>query len=85
MQSQIIEASIQPQGQVTHDPPTDMSFDPPGVPANLGNMSGVQVDWNMQDLVWNHLPWDWDLVDDLLVDGGTKGKERCGQNGDGQV
>ena len=23
----------------------------------------------MQDLVWNNLPWDWDLVDDLLVDG----------------
>jgi len=20
-------------------------------------------------LVWNNLPWDWDLVDDLLVDG----------------
>jgi len=23
----------------------------------------------MQDLVWNNLPWDWDLVDCLLVDG----------------
>ena len=39
--------------------------------ATVENQRGqaTQVDWNMQDLVWNNLPWDWDLVDGLLVDG----------------
>jgi hypothetical protein len=34
-------------------------------PTTQGNV----VDWDMQDLVWSNLPWDWNLMDDLLVNG----------------
>lgn len=30
---------------------------------------GNGVDWDMQDLVWSNLPWDWNLMDDTLVEG----------------
>ena len=47
-----------------------------------GQVPAAQVDWNMQDLVWNNLPWDWDLVDGLLDDGVGEGttRERSGVN-----
>jgi hypothetical protein len=74
------------------DPPTNLSFQPTP-PAPAGHFAG-SVDWNMQDLVWNNLPWDWDLVDDLLVDplaarsgnggaGGSRGRESRGEGGTG--
>ena len=78
MHTQIIEASTatsnantQPQTPELRDPPTNLSFQPtpPVGPVGVGHVAAGAVDWNMQDLVWNNLPWDWDLVDDLLVDG----------------
>jgi len=69
MHAQIIEAST---SAATTSPaevrglPIGVNFQPTSPPPLQG--AGA-VDWNMQDLVWNNLPWDWDLVDDLLVDG----------------
>lgn len=30
---------------------------------------GNVLDWDMQDLVWSNLPWDWNVMDDSLMDG----------------
>ena len=24
-------------------------------------------DWNMEDIVWSNMPWDWNLVDEFLM------------------
>jgi len=60
--------------------------EPKGATQEGGQFPVAQVDWNMQDLVWNNLPWDWDLVDGLLVDGmgeGTTGERDQVQNNKG--
>ena len=58
--------------EVNPDPPlqpTSPSFDPLSAPSNFGALPAPQVDRNMQDLMWSNLPWDWNLMDDLLVEG----------------
>jgi hypothetical protein len=45
------------------DPP----YDPLSAPGNIATKA--PGDWDMQELVWSNLPWDWNLMDDLLVDG----------------
>jgi hypothetical protein len=48
------------------DPPFDPMSDPtPGV---LGGGQNNVLDWDMQDLVWSNLPWDWNVMDDSLMD-----------------
>lgn len=41
----------------------------------------------MQDLVWSNLPWDWNLMDDTLVEGIADGGWGWGNvvQGDGQA
>jgi hypothetical protein len=82
MHTQIIEASSSGTSPEMHDPPTSMSFQPTP-PLGLGHAAAGAVDWNMQDLVWNNLPWDWDLVDDLLVDGRNNGADESKRSGRG--
>lgn len=39
----------------------------------------------MQDLVWSNLPWDWNLMDDTLVEGiGDEGGWGTVSQGEGQ-
>ena len=66
--------------EVQPDPalqPTSSHFDPLNASMNFNPFPAPQMDWNMQDLVWSNLPWDWNMIDDLLVegigDGVTKG------------
>jgi hypothetical protein len=54
----------------------NMQFDTKNLTTEYAHLLAAQVDWNMQDLVWNNLPWDWDLVDGLLVDGIGEGAAR---------
>ena len=49
--------------------PTNPS-DPLSAPTNFGAFPAPQLDWNMQDLVWSNLPWDWNFMDDLLLESG---------------
>lgn len=50
-------------------------FDPLSAPdAATAGFSAAQpnvIDWDMQDVVWGNLPWDWNVLDDLqgLADG----------------
>jgi hypothetical protein len=46
-------------------------FDPLSAPANVPGISGNSLDWDMQDLVWSTLPWDWNMMDDMFVEGIT--------------
>jgi hypothetical protein len=50
-------------------------------------LQGNGVDWDMQDLVWSNLAWDWNLMDDTLVEGIADGGWGWGNvaQGDGQV
>ena len=60
----ITPKEVKPEPPVqTADPP----YDPLSVPTNI--QSKGPGDWDMQELVWSNLPWDWNLMDDLLVDG----------------
>ena len=47
------------------------SFDHPSAQTN--NVGAVfqqnVVDWDMQDLVWSNLPWDWNFMNEMLVEG----------------
>lgn len=47
------------------------SFDHPS--AQMNNVSMVlqqnMMDWDMQDLVWSNLPWDWSFMNEMLVEG----------------
>ena len=85
MHAQIIEASN--SGATTspaevRDPPMGVAFQPTSPPPPPLQGAGA-VDWNMQDLVWNNLPWDWDLVDDLLVEGrNNNGMDEARRQGD---
>jgi hypothetical protein len=49
----------------------------------FSSMQGNVQDWDMQDLVWANLPWDWNLMDDLLVEFEQPVGER--ETGDSQV
>ena len=53
-----------------------VQFETKNTTTENGHLQAAQVDWNMRDLVWNSLPWDWDLVDGLLVDGMVEGVTR---------
>ena len=47
-------------------------FDPLGPPsANVESLptAGNAVDFDMQDLMWSNLPWDWNITDDYLSEG----------------
>jgi len=51
--------------------PITPTFDPLAAPLNTTAMyGGTQniIDWDMQDLVWSNLPWDFNLMDDSLMD-----------------
>lgn len=53
--------------------PTNPPFDPLSLPnGSFPSMQGNVLDWDMQDLVWANLPWDWNLMDDLLIEGVTE-------------
>ena len=77
------------------DPPLQPSdpqpFDPLSAPTNVGMFpagpSGNVMDWDMQDLVWSNLPWDWNLTDDMLAEELADREWGWGNvaQGDGQV
>ena len=48
---------------------------------------GNLVDWDMQDLVWSNLPWDWNLMDDTRIEGINEGGWGWGNvtQGEGQI
>jgi hypothetical protein len=65
-------------------------FDPlaaPDASAGFPAQQSGTVDWDMQDVVWGNLPWDWNVLDDLQGVGGADGAWGWGQGslGDGQV
>jgi len=45
------------------------------------------IDWDMQDVVWGNLPWDWNVLDDLqgLADGSAWGWGQTMLNNNGQI
>jgi hypothetical protein len=61
------------------DPPLEVNppFDPLSAPSNIGmypiSSQGNLVDWDMQDLVWSNLPWDWNLMGDTKTEGINEG------------
>jgi hypothetical protein len=74
--------------QVTNlNPP----FDPLSTPSNVGIFpSQGNGDWDMQDLVWSNLPWDFNLMDETaFMDGAGNqnwgGWEIPAQAGDAQI
>ena len=93
-----IVQDITPQSpEFKPDPPVQpvTPFDPLSAPINVGMFpagpQGNGVDWDVQGLVWSNLPWDWNLMDDTLVEGitavGTWGWGNAGQgnvNGSGE-
>jgi hypothetical protein len=59
------------KSNVTTQPITP-NFDPLAPPLTTpgvysGNQSNV-IEWDMQDLVWSNLPWDFTVTDDSLMD-----------------
>jgi hypothetical protein len=52
--------------------PTKPSSDSACGLTSFGAFPAPQVDWDMQDLAWSNLPWDWNLIDDLII-GGIEG------------
>jgi hypothetical protein len=54
--------------------PVVLQYDPLAPPPVYPTTQGNVVDWDMQDLVWSNLPWDWNLMDDLMLNG-TGGNE----------
>lgn len=51
-------------------------FDPLSLPSNLGTFPALQpnaTDWDMPNLVWSNLPWDWNLMDDMRIEGINEG------------
>ena len=60
----------------TAEPLNQTPFDPLSAPIpNMGMFPASQpapgTEWGVQDLVWSNLPWDWNLMDDIAVDGIT--------------
>lgn len=51
----------------------------------FSSMQGNVQDWDMQDLVWANLPWDWNLMDDLLVVEQPVGRNGSTGTGDSQL
>ena len=69
---------------------TSIPFDPLAAPDSAAGLPAQQpgmVDWDMQDVVWGNLPWDWNVLDDLQGLGGADGAWGWGQGplGDGQT
>jgi hypothetical protein len=81
----ITPTEIKPE---TPKQPVDPPYDPLAPPAVYPTTQGNVVDWDMQDLVWSNLPWDWNLMDDLMLNGtgGNEGGWGWGNvvQGDGQ-
>lgn len=54
-------------------PPVNPPFDPLSAPSNIVmdpiSSQGNVVDWDMQDLVWSNLHWDWKLMGDTRIEG----------------
>jgi hypothetical protein len=71
----ITPAEIKPE---TPKQPADPPYDPLATPAVYPGTQGNVVDWDMQDLVWSNLPWDWNLMDDLLVNGTNSNEDGWG-------
>jgi hypothetical protein len=71
----ITPAEIKPE---TPKQPADPPYDPLATPAVYPGTQGNIVDWDMQDLVWSNLPWDWNLMDDLLVNGTNSNEDGWG-------
>ena len=66
-------------------------FDPLSAPSNVNvgmysaSSQGNIVDWDIQDLVWSNLPWDWNLMEEMRLEAGVDGGVNEGGWGWGNV
>jgi hypothetical protein len=53
--------------------PTNPPFDPLSTPSNDNLTFFPQGNMDMQELVWSNLPWDWNFMEEIRVEGFSEG------------